>query len=144
MSRNVSLSVRYPSLYNPFHNNANLVFRAQGAAQAVEDGAVLGTLLGNLRQKTDIRDRLLLYEQLRRPRAMRVREMSVENLQIFHMLECAGRNESGEGIKSFSYSKPHSHWADPVFRDYLFGHDVIGEAEGLIERERKKESTVSS
>ena len=75
---------------------------------------------------------------------MRVRKMSVENLQIFHMLECAGRNERGEGIKSFSYSKSHSHWADPGFRDYLFGHDVVGEAESLIERDRKKQSTVSS
>lgn len=76
---------------------------------------------------------------------MRVREMSVENLQIFHMLAFAGRNERCEGIKSFSYSNSHSHyWADPLFRDYLFEHDVVGEAESLRERESKKESTVSS
>lgn len=121
----------------------NLAFRAQGAAQAVEDGAVLGTLLGNLRRKTDIRDRLLVYEELRRPRATRVRELSVENLQIFHMLECMDRKEGGEGydgVESLSFSKSHDNWADLDFRDWLFGSDVVGEAEGL--RERRKESTV--
>ena len=115
--------------------------RAQGAAQAVEDGAVLGALLGDLRQKADTRNRLLLYERLRRPRASTVRDLSKENLQIFHMLGYAdGGGESDGVLKSFSSSfgdgRFHNDWADVGFRDWLFGHDVVKEAVEIREMEK--------
>ena len=100
------------------------LFRAQGAAQAVEDGAVLGVLLGGLRQKEYIRERLMGYEELRRPRANKVRDLSVENLQIFHML---GGEDGGMEIPSFG--KGHDNWAEVGFCDWLFGYDVVKEAE---------------
>ncbi len=111
-----------------------MVSSAQGATQAVEDGAVLGALLGNLRRKADIRDRLLMYERLRKPRTSRVRELSAENLQMFHMLNCAHLKKKGAQNKSSKAGGgSSSSWADPGFRDWLFEHDVVKEAEEMRE-----------
>ena len=108
--------------------------RAQGAAQSVEDGAVLGALFGNLQQKADIRDLLLLYEQLRRPRTTEVRDLSIENGQIFHMLsqgQSNGNDELHQSIRAFGSS--HNRFADPGFEEWLFEHDVVAEAEEVQE-----------
>lgn len=42
---------------------------AQGAAQAVEDGAVLGSVLARLTDKKDINKALRVYQELRKPHA---------------------------------------------------------------------------
>ncbi|WWD09716.1 hypothetical protein V865_007844 [Kwoniella europaea PYCC6329] len=42
---------------------------AQGAAQAVEDAAVLGVVLGKIKSKDDIHRALMVYQALRKPRA---------------------------------------------------------------------------
>ncbi|KAK4498631.1 hypothetical protein PRZ48_009141 [Zasmidium cellare] len=54
----------------------------QGAAQAVEDAAVLGVVLQNIRSKSDIVGRLQLWEQLRKPRASAIQLMSRTNPSI--------------------------------------------------------------
>ena len=61
-------------------------------------------------------------------------EMSIENGQIFHMLECGERNEKHEQHES---TRPVENclkrWADPGFRDWLFGYNVIKEVEEMRE-----------
>ena len=104
---------------------------------------MLGVLMGDLRQKEEIRTRLMAYEGLRRPRANKVRDLSKQNLQIFHMLGCAdGGGEKGGregGIKSFfSFGNSHDdNWADSGFCDWLFGHDVVKEAEEWRDGKRR-------
>jgi salicylate hydroxylase len=63
-----------------------LPFMAQGAAQALEDGATLTACLGNT-QPVDIPAALHRYEQLRLPRASRVQAMSVANKARFHLAD---------------------------------------------------------
>ena len=100
----------------------------------MEDGAVLGALLGNLQKKADIRDLLLLYEKLRRPRTTKVRDLSVENGQIFHMLNHGQSNENDELHESLrAFGSSHNRFADPGFEDWLFGRDVVAEAEEVRE-----------
>ena len=58
------------------------------------------------------------------------------------MLDCMDQNkksEEYERINSFPFSKSRNNWADPGFRDWLFGHDVVKEAEEL--RENKKDNS---
>jgi salicylate hydroxylase len=64
--------------------HAMLPFWAQGAAQAIEDGAVLAACLARV-GGTDISQALRLYESLRLPRASRVQAASKENKTRFHL-----------------------------------------------------------
>jgi salicylate hydroxylase len=59
-----------------------LPFMAQGAAQALEDGA---TLTACLTREADVATALRLYEQLRLPRASRLQAMSAANKTRFHL-----------------------------------------------------------
>jgi salicylate hydroxylase len=59
-----------------------LPFMAQGAAQALEDGA---TLTACLTREADVATALRLYEQRRLPRASRLQAMSAANKTRFHL-----------------------------------------------------------
>ncbi|MFP6837770.1 MAG: FAD-dependent monooxygenase [Pseudomonadales bacterium] len=59
-----------------------LPFMAQGAAMAIEDGAVLSRCVA---QGDDIASSLLRYESLRRPRTARIQGRSRRNAKVFHL-----------------------------------------------------------
>jgi salicylate hydroxylase len=59
-----------------------LPFMAQGAAQALEDGATLTACLAG---EPDVPAALRRYEQLRLPRASRIQALSTENKTRFHL-----------------------------------------------------------
>jgi len=52
-----------------------LPFMAQGAAQAIEDGAALAACIADMGDRA-VADTLLRYESLRLPRTTRLQEMS--------------------------------------------------------------------
>ena len=60
-----------------------LPMAAQGAAQAIEDGAALASLLAKMRE--DVPAALARYEAVRKPRATRLQELSALNRKRFHM-----------------------------------------------------------
>jgi len=60
-----------------------LPMMAQGAAQAIEDGAALAALLA--KTPRDVPAALAAYEALRKPRATRLQEMSAANRVRFHL-----------------------------------------------------------
>ena len=60
-----------------------LPMMAQGAAQAIEDGATLAALLSQM--KGDVPVALRRYEDLRKPRATRLQEASAVNRVRFHL-----------------------------------------------------------
>ena len=64
--------------------HAMLPFMAQGAAQAIEDGACLAACLSTLGLER-AEEALLLYEKLRLPRATRLQELSRLNKTRFHL-----------------------------------------------------------
>jgi len=61
-----------------------LPYRAQGAAMAVEDAAVLGNLFSRITKKSQIHSLLLAYEELRYARATATQQASWSNQRIFH------------------------------------------------------------
>ena len=61
-----------------------LPFMAQGAAQALEDGAALASCLTQ-RNARPIEESLRLYETVRKPRASRVQSLSESNKTRFHL-----------------------------------------------------------
>ena len=60
-----------------------LPMAAQGAAQAIEDGAALATLLAAM--PGDVPGALARYEAVRKPRATRLQELSAVNRKRFHL-----------------------------------------------------------
>lgn len=60
-----------------------LPFMAQGAAQSIEDGATLASLLAKM--PDDVAGALGRYEELRKPRATRLQEASAANRTRFHL-----------------------------------------------------------
>ena len=53
-----------------------LPFGGQGSNQAIEDGGALGMLLENVHDVSQVKDRLELFEKVRRRRASRVQILS--------------------------------------------------------------------
>ncbi len=87
--------------------HATLPYLAQGAAMAIEDGAVLARAL---RQETDIAAGLDLYQRNRVDRTARIVETSTQNRRLFHLpseeairAEFSKRNE-GESRNRWLYS----------------------------------------
>ena len=66
-------------------------FMAQGAAQAIEDGATLTACLARL--GSDVPVALRRYEQLRLPRATRLQALSTANKSRFHLPDGPAQQE---------------------------------------------------
>jgi salicylate hydroxylase len=60
-----------------------LPMMAQGAAQSIEDGATLASLL--VAMKNDLDEALRRYEVMRKPRASRLQQASAANRTRFHL-----------------------------------------------------------
>ncbi|KAL8829007.1 MAG: hypothetical protein Q9170_006356 [Blastenia crenularia] len=110
--------------------HATLPYLAQGAAQAVEDGAVLGALFQRLEDNSQLPHALLIYERLRKSRTTRVVQGSTWLQDIFHMPDGPRQHERDRHLTQREpfegYPNP---WADPVFQPYLFGYDADKEVE---------------
>jgi salicylate hydroxylase len=65
--------------------HAMLPFMAQGAAQALEDGATLTACLTHRGGDDHVPEALALYERLRLPRASRIQALSTLNKTRFHL-----------------------------------------------------------
>lgn len=111
--------------------HATLPYLAQGAAISVEDGGVLGGLLGKIRGKEDIPRVLALYEQLRRPRCSAVVLGSTKQRDIFHLHDSPKQQERDRIMLTQNPPEPGhpNQWADPVMQEFLFGYDADEEVE---------------
>ncbi len=76
-----------------------LPFMAQGAAQALEDGAALTSCLTQDRARP-IEDSLRLYETVRKPRASRIQSLSEVNKTRFHLPDGRAQRERDEQMAS--------------------------------------------
>jgi salicylate hydroxylase len=73
-----------------------LPMMAQGAAQAIEDGAALAALLKS--KPDDIAGALLRYEALRKPRATRLQQASAANRTRFHLPDGEAQHARDEAL----------------------------------------------
>ena len=75
-----------------------LPMMAQGAAQAIEDGAALASLLSAM--KDDLPAALARYELLRKPRATRLQEASASNRVRFHLPDGPEQRKRDEDMRN--------------------------------------------
>jgi salicylate hydroxylase len=112
--------------------HATLPYLAQGAAQAVEDGAVLGGLLGKVtaKDKDNLRPLLDSYERLRKARTTAVVKGSTALQNVFHMADGEAQQERDRVLLEDKPSEGFpNRWRDPVFQKFLFAYDGFKEAE---------------
>jgi salicylate hydroxylase len=98
-----------------------LPFMAQGAAQAIEDGA---TLTACLTAGADIVEALRTYERLRLPRASRIQALSAENKTRFHLPDGPDQEKRDAEMATGS-----TDWSASAIA-WVYGHDA-GAPEGL-------------
>jgi salicylate hydroxylase len=92
-----------------------LPFMAQGAAQALEDGATLAACLAHI---PDVAAALRLYETLRLPRASRIQELSSMNKRRFHLPDGPEQEERDELMASGS-----TDWSIAAV-EWIYDHDA--------------------
>ncbi|KAF1917420.1 hypothetical protein BDU57DRAFT_164585 [Ampelomyces quisqualis] len=114
---------------------------AQGAAQAIEDGAVLGVVLSPARitdgRPETIEKALRLYEKLRKPRAEALVELAAESGRAMHLGAGKAKEERDKvfaALKAGSGKVPDK-WADADVQSQVYGVDVVADAEALCESE---------
>jgi salicylate hydroxylase len=73
-----------------------LPMMAQGAAQSIEDGAALATLLKAM--PDDIAGALARYEAVRKPRATKLQQASAANRSRFHLPDGEAQRARDEAL----------------------------------------------
>lgn len=108
--------------------HATLPYLAQGAAQAVEDGAVLGHLFEKIEHAYQVPDLLAIYETVRKPRTTRVVQGSSHlGQKIFHLHDGPRQLERDRQLLEYQdepFEGYQNRWRDPVFQPFLFGYDA--------------------
>ena len=133
MPRYPSVSVsRLPAFSGTSFNECR---RAQGAAQAVEDGAVLGALFEHIESRSQIPDVITIYEHLRKDRTTRIVKGSTAMRDIFHMGDGERQQERDRQLTEHEPFEGYpNRWADPVFQEWLFGYDAFAEVDNAWRR----------
>ena len=100
-----------------------LPFMAQGAAQSIEDGAALASLLASM--PGDVVGALKRYEEIRKPRATRLQEASAANRTRFHLADGPEQRKRDEAMAaSGDRSIANIAWL------YLHDAAIVPKAEG--------------
>lgn len=114
---------------------------AQGAAQAIEDGAVLGVVLSPKRiadgRPETIERALRLYEKLRKPRAEALVELAAESGRQMHLGAGKAKEERDKAFAALKEGKGKvpDRWADADVQANVYGVDVVAQAEELCDKE---------
>jgi salicylate hydroxylase len=96
-----------------------LPYMAQGAAQAIEDGASLARCLAE--GSADIKTALRRYETIRLPRTSRVQAMARRNAKIFHLPDGP---EQEERDSKMAARRERMKSQVPAGRGEIFAHDA--------------------
>ncbi|KAH7125110.1 putative salicylate hydroxylase [Dendryphion nanum] len=119
----------------------SLPYQAQGAAMAVEDGAIIGTLLG-LYQDARLRslkapslaETLKLYESLQKARTTNLHLGSISNQHMYHIDDGPEQEERDRILKAADWQeKPEGEeepfiWIDVRYQKAILGRDALGDA----------------
>ncbi len=106
---------------------------AQGAAQAIEDGAVLAVVLSRL-PATDpesIHKALKAYEKVRKDRAYALVELAAASGRALHLGDGAAKEERDKQFAALKAGKGPvpDKWADADVQKEIYGFDCVKEAE---------------
>ncbi|PYH29831.1 putative monooxygenase [Aspergillus neoniger CBS 115656] len=115
-----------------------LPYLAQGANSSLEDGAVLGGLLGHMKHKSDLPAILRLYEKLRKSRGEAIVRETFKQRNDFHMHDGPEQEKRDQLFlsqlgKELKGAFP-SRWTCPEVQPWLYGYDAIKEVENVVEQ----------
>jgi salicylate hydroxylase len=106
---------------------------AQGAAQAIEDGAVLGVVLSQCPDQSpeSIHKALKVYEHVRKERAETLVELAAANGRDLHLGAGAAKEERDKKFAALKEKKGAvpDKWADADVQKMIYGHDCMKIAE---------------
>ena len=108
---------------------------AQGAAQAIEDGAVLSVVLSKLPEITPeaVNKALKVYEEVRRERAYKLVELAAESGRGLHLGDGAAKKKRDEEFAKLRAQGGKGgvpdKWADADVQKIIYGQDVMKIAE---------------
>lgn len=120
---------------------------AQGAAQAIEDAAVLGVALGQLKASDpkSVQETLRGYESIRKERAERMVEMAAASGRALHLGEGKAKEERD---RQFAEARAKGKegggrvpdkWADAEVQRMIYGHDCVSVTEEYFGKEKRNE-----
>ncbi|KAK3307156.1 FAD binding domain-containing protein [Chaetomium strumarium] len=111
-----------------------LPYLAQGANSAIEDGGVLGRLLGSAKTRADVPLVLELYQALRKARVEEIAKQALKQRFFFHLPDGpwqVDRDRVLTGEQSLRGESP-SRWSCPIVQPWLYGYDAIAEADEAV------------
>jgi len=113
-----------------------LPYRAQGAAIAVEDAAVIGALFSHVSSLSQVPALLRAYQDLRLPRATATQQSSRLNQKIFHLPDGPEQRARDEAMREAMAAELEgrpipdgnpNQWADRTKSRVQFDYDAYGE-----------------
>lgn len=110
---------------------------AQGAAQAIEDAAVLGVVLSKCPDTSpeSINKSLKVYEKVRKERAEILVELAAQSGRELHLGEGKAREERDRVFREGgAEGKVPDKWADREVQGMVYGFDCVEIAEGCFEK----------
>ena len=107
---------------------ADVIVRAQGAAQAFEDAAVLGSLFSYVKNSEQIPNLITQFHQIRMSRSMEVLRKSAAMREVFGMPDGITQQERDAQIAMDPHEGCPIALADPVFQKWLWGYNAIEDA----------------
>ncbi|ANB14630.1 hypothetical protein AWJ20_2235 [Sugiyamaella lignohabitans] len=106
--------------------HAMLPYLAQGAAQAIEDGACISSLLSQCETEKDIPDAMRKYEKRRKLRCEKIQRGARDNGYIWHMPDGEEQEQRDSDMKLQPADKKNpNQWSDPLFQKWMFGWDAF-------------------
>ncbi|GAA5924437.1 uncharacterized protein JCM15063_005643 [Sporobolomyces koalae] len=117
-----------------------LPYVAQGAAQAIEDGAVLGVVLSGVQSNSrqQIKNALLLYQDVRKARAEAIQASAADTRISLHLPDGKKQQERDEKIRLASKGQGPNpdKWSDKSWQEFMWKTDCVVQAnERLSETE---------
>ncbi|KAI0121709.1 FAD binding domain-containing protein [Xylariales sp. AK1849] len=113
-----------------------LPYLAQGANSAIEDGAVLGQLLGHINSKDQLPKALQMYQKLRKTRGDAIVKETFKQRRDFHMPDGPEQEARDEIFLSQLGRKVQgtfpSRWTCPEVQPWIYGYDAYKEVEQAI------------
>lgn len=113
-----------------------LPYLAQGANSAVEDGTVLGLLLGHVKSRDQVGQALKMYEKLRKARGEAVVKETFKQRHDFHLPD-GPEQEARDSLFLSMLGKElkgpfPSRWTCPEVQPWLYGYDAFKEVDDAV------------
>lgn len=115
--------------------HATLPYLAQGAAMAIEDGAVLGSALSHLTSKGDLPMLLHFFYKVRLCRAHAIQRGSFTNRFFIHMRDEELLAMRRSVFEAGDYPSSPNLMGNTIFHEWLYGYDATADAASRWETE---------